>query len=337
MTRSGIKVAVLGGGSWGSTVASLAAANADTVLWARNSDTAHEVNTEHTNSQYLGDLRLHPALRASDSLHDVLAGADVVVAGIPSHAMRQVLTDAAPSIRPWIPILSLTKGLEQGTNLRMTQVIEEILPGHPVGILAGPNLAKEVLAGLAAAAVMAMTDERVASSLQVLFSSKRFRVYTNTDVLGSEMGGCLKNVIAISAGMAEGLGVGDNTRAMVITRGLAEMARLGVAMGGDLQTFAGLTGMGDLMATCMSPLSRNRQVGEQLARGRTIDEVVADMNMVAEGVKAASVVMRFAEQYDVQMPICAEVDAVVNAGSSAVAAFRGLQRVTATSEIHGVV
>jgi glycerol-3-phosphate dehydrogenase (NAD(P)+) len=337
MTDRTIKVAVLGGGSWGSTVASLTAANADTVLWARSGETAREINTAHTNSGYLGDLPLHPALRASDSLSEVLADSDVVVAGVPSHSMRQVLTDAAPFIRPWIPILSLTKGLEQGTNLRMTQVIDEILPGHPVGILAGPNLAKEVLAGYAAAAVVAMTDERVATSLQRLFASKRFRVYTNTDVLGSEMGGCLKNVIAISAGMAEGLGVGDNTRAMVITRGLAEMARLGVAMGGDLRTFAGLTGMGDLMATCMSPLSRNRQVGEQLARGRSIDEIVAHMKMVAEGVKAASVVMRFAEQYDVQMPICAEVDAVVNAGGTAVGAFRGLQRFTATSEIHGVV
>jgi len=237
-------------------------------------------------------------------------------------------------VRPWIPIVSLTKGLEQGTRMRPTEIISEVLPGHPAGVLSGPNLAREVLSGYAAAAVIAMPDAHVASSLQSIFASRVFRVYTGTDVLGCELGGVLKNVIAIAAGMGEGLGVGDNTRAMVITRGLAEITRLGTAMGGEQLTFAGLTGLGDLMATCMSPLSRNRRVGEELARGRTIAEITADMNQVAEGVKTARVVVELAEQYEVAMPIAAEVDAVVNEGRSAEEAFRGLRRVQPRSEAH---
>ena len=333
MTRP-IQVTVLGGGSWGTTVASLAAAHARAVLWARDADVAHEISAEHRNSRYLPDLDLHAELEATASLEDAVEAADVLVMGVPSHGMRAALEAAAPLVRPWIPIVSLAKGLEAGTRLRPTQVIGEVLPGHPAGVLSGPNLAREVLAGYAAAAVIAMPDAHVARSLQEIFASRVFRVYTGTDVLGCELGGVLKNVIAIAAGMGEGLGVGDNTRAMVITRGLAEITRLGTAMGGEQPTFAGLTGLGDLMATCMSPLSRNRRVGEELARGRTIDEITADMNQVAEGVKTARVVVELAEQYDVAMPIASEVDAVVNDGRSAEEAFRGLRRVQPRSEAH---
>ena len=333
MTRP-IQVTVLGGGSWGTTVASLAAGHARAVLWARDEEVAREVATEHRNSRYLPDLDLHPELEATTSLEEAVEAADVLVMGVPSHGMRAALEAAAPHVRPWIPIVSLAKGLEAGTRLRPTEVIGEVLPGHPAGVLSGPNLAREVLAGYAAAAVMAMPDEHVARSLQAVFASRVFRVYTATDVLGCELGGVLKNVIAIAAGMGEGLGVGDNTRAMVITRGLAEITRLGTAMGGEQLTFAGLTGLGDLMATCMSPLSRNRRVGEELARGRTIAEITADMNQVAEGVKTARVVVELAEQYQVAMPIAAEVDAVVNEGRSAEEAFRGLRRVQPRSEAH---
>jgi glycerol-3-phosphate dehydrogenase (NAD(P)+) len=251
---------------------------------------------------------------------------------VPSDAMRGVLEGAAKFVRPWIPVVSLVKGLEQGTSRRATEVISEILPGHPAGVLAGPNLAREVLAGYAAASVIAMPDEHIANSLQPLFSSRVFRVYTGTDVLGCELGGVVKNVIAIAAGMAEGLGVGDNTRATVIARGLAEITRLGVALGGDPRTFAGLTGLGDLIATCMSPLSRNRYVGEQVARGRAIADVLAEMNMVAEGVKSARAVIELATANGVATPIMAEVDAVVNEGRSAAEAFRGLRRVPPRSE-----
>ncbi len=330
------RVAVLGAGSWGTTVASLAAANAATTLWARRADLAEEIDQRHENGMYLPGLALHPALRATSSLEDAVWPADVLVVGVPSHGFRATLEEAAKYVRPWIPIVSLSKGLESGTAMRMTQVIDAVLPGHPTGVLAGPNLAREVLQGYAAASVVAMADEHVASSLQGLFASKTFRVYTNTDVIGCEIGGVLKNVIAIAAGMAEGLGVGDNTRAMVITRGLAEITRLGVVMGADPRTFAGLTGLGDLVATCMSPLSRNRTVGEKLARGMSIEQITAEMNMVAEGVKSCRVVLDLAERYGVDMPIVREVDAVVNGGSRPTDAYRGLLRIAPTSEIHGV-
>ena len=333
MTRP-IQVTVLGAGSWGTTVASLSAATARTVLWARSPETAAEVADEHRNARYLGELDLDDRLLATSSLGEAVSDADVLITGVPSHGLRSVLEEAAPHVRPWIPVLSLTKGLEQGSRMRPTEIIGEVLPGHPAGVISGPNLAREVLAGYAAAAVVAMPDERVAASLQALFASRVFRVYTSTDVLGCELGGVLKNVIAIAAGMAEGLGVGDNTRAMVITRGLAEITRLGVALGGRPETFAGLTGLGDLMATCMSPLSRNRQVGEQIARGRSIDEITASMNMVAEGVKSARTVTELGRGAGVHLPIAEEIDAVVNEGRTAGEAFRGLRRMQARSELH---
>lgn len=335
MTRQ-IQVCVLGAGSWGTTVASLSAANAHTTLWARRAELATEVDEQHLNNRYLPGMPLHSTLRATSSLEDAVWPADVLVVAVPSHGFRATLEEAAKFVRPWIPIVSLSKGLEQGTAKRMTEVVDDVLPGHPVGVLAGPNLAREVLAGYAAAAVIAMADEHVACSLQTLFRTRLFRVYTNTDVLGCELGGALKNVIAIAAGMAEGLGVGDNTRAMVITRGLAEITRLGVAMGADSRTFAGLTGLGDLMATCMSPLSRNRTVGERLARGQTIEQITSDMQMVAEGIKTCRVVLELADRYGVDMPIVREVDGVVNEGRRATDAYRGLTRIAPTSEIHGV-
>ena len=330
-----VHVAVLGGGSWGTTVASLAAANATSMLWSRDPQTAAEVNEHHRNQRYLGDLDLHPELRGTTSLEEAVYDADIIVVGVPSHAVRQTLVAVAPLLRHWVPIVSLTKGLEQGTRLRMTEVIEQELPGHPAGVLAGPNLAREVLAGYAAAAVIAMPDAHVAMSLQRVFSSRRFRVYTNPDVTGCELGGALKNVVAIAAGMAEGLGLGDNTKAMVLTRGLAEITRLGVAMGGDPRTFPGLTGLGDLMATCTSPLSRNRTVGVELARGRTIDEITTGMRMVAEGVKTSRVVVELAREYEVESPIACEVDAVVHDGRTPLDSFAGLGRVPPSSEFDG--
>jgi glycerol-3-phosphate dehydrogenase (NAD(P)+) len=327
-----IRVAVLGAGSWGTTVASLAARNADTLIWARRADTIDQINREHRNDLYLKGLNLNKKLRATASLEEALNDCDVLVMGVPSHSFRDTLKKVAPLIRPWVPVVSLAKGLEQGTRRRMTEVIHEEMPGHPAGLLAGPNIAREVLQGMAAAAVVAMPDESIACALQPLFSSSVFRVYTNTDVIGSELGGPLKNVIAISAGMGQGLGVGENTRAMVITRGLAELSRLGVAMGGRADTFAGLTGLGDLLTTCMSPLSRNRQVGEKYAQGMSTAEIVASMNMVAEGIKTSSVVMELAAKYGVEMPIAREVDAVVRGQHSAQQAFRGLRKLAAGAE-----
>ncbi|MGI8492051.1 MAG: NAD(P)H-dependent glycerol-3-phosphate dehydrogenase [Acidimicrobiales bacterium] len=319
-----MNVTVLGGGSWGTTVASLTTASNATVLWARDPAVADEVNARHTNSGYLPDLALPPALRATADLEEAVQGADVLIVGIPSKAFRSVLEDAAKWIRPWIPVVSLTKGIEQGTLKRMTQIIEELLPGHPAAALTGPNLAREIMSGYAAASVIATEDLGVAAALQAVLSHQMFRVYMNHDVIGCEVGGALKNVVAIATGMAQGLGVGDNTRAAVMTRGLAELTRLGVAMGAEQATLAGLAGMGDLMATCISPLSRNRTVGEQLGRGRALEDILAEMHMVAEGVGTALTALELADHYGVELPICREIHQVVIGEKTAVDAYRGL-------------
>ncbi len=327
-----LKSAVIGGGSWGTTVASVLANNTPTMIWARRAEVADEINTSHTNEQYLPGAKLSPKLQATADLDKAVSYADVLVLGVPSKAMRETLEAIRPSIRPWVPVISLAKGLEPGTGYRMTEIIKEMLPGHPPGVLTGPNLAKEIIDGFAAASVLAMEDEVIVERLKPLFASGVFRVYTNTDVVGCELGGAFKNVIAIAAGMGDGAGAGVNTRSTVITRGLAEMTRLGTVMGGRARTFAGLAGMGDMMATCTSELSRNHHVGVELGKGRTIDEIIADMNQVAEGVKTSKVVMELAKQYDIEMPISHEVYKVCHEGSSARQAFRGLLRTASGSE-----
>jgi glycerol-3-phosphate dehydrogenase (NAD(P)+) len=233
-------------------------------------------------------------------------------------------------------VVSLSKGLEPGTRLRMSEVAGQELPGHPAGVLTGPNLAKEVLVGQSAAAVLAMPAEDQASPLQQSLSRDLFKVYRSDDVVGAELAGALKNVFAIAAGMAAGLGLGDNTRALVLCRAIAEMTRLGVAMGGSPMTFAGLAGIGDLFATCVSPLSRNRTVGERLARGETVEEITSSMQQVAEGLKAAASVVALAEQHEVEMPIATQVDAVVNAGRGPREAYENLLRRVPSIEFEGV-
>jgi glycerol-3-phosphate dehydrogenase (NAD(P)+) len=321
-----LRVAVMGGGSWGTTIASMVSRNTPTVLWARDPATVAEINEKHTNHRYLGDARLSARLSATADLAEAVRNADVIVMGIPSHNFRATLTDVGKHIRPWVPVISLTKGLEAGTQARMTQIITEVLPGHPPGVLTGPNLAREIMAGDAAASVLAMDDDTIVRRLKELFRSGLFRVYTNTDVVGCEFGGVLKNVVAIAAGMGDGLGAGDNTRAAVITRGLAEITRLGTALGGRPETFAGLAGMGDLVATCTSIHSRNRFVGEQLGKGLSLDEIVRKMHMVAEGVKSVPAVIALADAHGVEMPIAREVYRVVHEGGTPRQAFRGLIR-----------
>ncbi|MCZ0727329.1 NAD(P)H-dependent glycerol-3-phosphate dehydrogenase [Mycolicibacterium iranicum] len=330
------KVVVLGGGSWGTTVASICARRGPTLQWVRSQETADDINTNHRNSKYLGDeVELADTLRATTDFTEAAECADVIVMGVPSHGFRGVLTELATQLRPWVPVVSLVKGLEQGTNYRMSQIVDEILPGHPAGILAGPNIAREVADGYAAAAVLAMPDQHLAANLAGLFRTKRFRTYTTDDVCGVEMAGALKNVYAIAVGMGFALGIGENTRAMVMARAVAEMSKLGVAMGGNRDTFAGLAGMGDLIVTCTSQRSRNRHVGEQLGKGKTVEEIIAAMNQVAEGVKAASVIMEFADKYGISMPIAREVDGVVNHGSSVEQAYRGLMVEKPGHEVHG--
>jgi glycerol-3-phosphate dehydrogenase (NAD(P)+) len=266
-----MRVAVIGAGSWGTTVAALAARTNPTTLWARRPELASMINTEAVNADYLPGHRLPYGLRASADLDDCIDGAEAVVMGVPSHGYRAVMEQIAASLPPSTPILSLTKGIEQGTTLRMTEVVAEVAADHDpsiIGVLTGPNLAKEVIAGQPAAAVVAMEDVEVAAELQAVFMDPTFRVYTNTDVVGCELAGALKNVMAIAAGMAKGLGFGQNTLAALITRALAEITRLGVRLGGRPETFAGLAGMGDLIATCQSDQSRNNRVGMGLAEGK---------------------------------------------------------------------
>ncbi|MCU1697066.1 MAG: glycerol-3-phosphate dehydrogenase [Mycobacterium sp.] len=329
-------VVVLGGGSWGTTVASICARRGPTLQWVRSEETAADINENHRNSPYLGnDVELSPTLMATTDFSEAADTADVIVMGVPSHGFRGVLTELAKELRPWVPVVSLVKGLEQGTNYRMSQIVDEVLPGHPAGILAGPNIAREVAEGFAAAAVLAMPDQHLAANLGQLFHTKRFRTYTTDDVVGVEMAGALKNVYAIAVGMGYSIGIGENTRAMVMSRAVREMSKLGEAMGGHRDTFAGLAGMGDLIVTCTSQRSRNRYVGEQLGAGKPIDEIIASMNQVAEGVKAASVIMEFGNEYGVSMPIAREVDGVINHGTTVDDAYRGLAAEKPGHEVHG--
>jgi len=327
-----LKVGLLGGGSWGTTVASLITRNAPVTLWARDEATVNEINTHHTNKKYLPDATLPETLKATNDIREAVKDADVLVVGIPSTNFRRVLEEAKEHIRAWVPVISLTKGLEQDTNLRMSQVINEVLPGHPVGVLTGPNLAREIMAGNAAASVLAMEDEIIVRELQSLFHSGLFRVYTNTDLLGCELGGILKNLIAIAVGMGDGMGAGDNTRSALITRGLAEVSRLLVAIGGNAETFSGLAGIGDMIATCTSTQSRNRTVGYELGKGRAIQDIIDEMIMVAEGVKSAPAIMALADKYNVDMPISRDVYSVICGEKTPRQIFMGLLKTEAGAE-----
>ncbi|MCU7729472.1 NAD(P)H-dependent glycerol-3-phosphate dehydrogenase [Actinoplanes sp. KI2] len=335
MTLRTPTVAVLGGGTWGTTVASLAARATRTVLWVRDPEIATAINVTHRNPRYLPDFDLTPALRATAEAAEAVADADVLIAAAPSQHLRGVLTAAADHVRPLIPVVSIAKGIELGTGKRMTEVIAEVLPGHPAGVLSGPNIAREIVQGYAAAATLAMPDHHTAQTLQGIFHTSRYRVYTSEDVLGVEIAGALKNVFAIAVGFGDGLGAGDNTRAMVITRSLHEMTRLGVALGGRAETLAGLAGMGDLIVTCISPHSRNRHVGFELGRGRPLAEILAGMNQVAEGVKTTASVMKLAAERGIEIPIARDVDAVLNHGQPVEETYRGLLRVTPGHEVHG--
>ncbi len=330
------RVAVIGAGSWGTAAACLASTNVATVLWARSPELAAEMAETHVNKRYLPEYGLHDRLAVTSSLADALDGSDVVVMAVPSHGFRAVLMEAVPMIGAGVPVVSLSKGVEQGSLKRMTEVVAEVLPGHPTGVLTGPNLAKEIMAGRPAASVIAMTDDAVSEELQRVFNTPSFRVYTNPDVVGCEVAGALKNVMALAAGMSDGMGLGDNTKAALMTRGLAELTRLGVALGGSPLTFIGLAGMGDLIATCMSKQSRNRHVGEELGRGRHIDEVIASMNMVAEGVKTSRAVVALAARLELELPIAEQVAAVVNGERTAVEVIPALMQRQMRAELHGI-
>ena len=313
MSRRG-HLAVVGAGSWGTAFASVLVRNhMPTLLWSRRADLARDINTKHRNETYLPGSDLPAALRATADLEEAVGRASVIIIAIPSHGFRDKMKEMGPLISPDASVIHLTKGIEPDSLLRMSEVICEAGGIEPdrAGVVSGPNLAKEVARGLPGATVVACTDEARAQRLQRLFHCASFRVYTNTDVCGVEIGGTTKNVIAIAAGIADGMGYGDNSKSALITRGLIEITRLGVQMGAQPMTFMGLAGIGDLVATCMSRQSRNRHVGEQLGLGRKLDEIIAEMNMVAEGVKSCSAVLGLAERAGVEMPIVSRVGKIL--------------------------
>ncbi|MGE3620303.1 MAG: NAD(P)H-dependent glycerol-3-phosphate dehydrogenase [Acidimicrobiia bacterium] len=331
-----MRVAVVGAGSWGTTLAARCARRGAATLWARRPELAAEVDAARVNAAYLPGVVLPPSLEVTASLERAVAGAELVLLAVPTRGMRATAAALAGAVAPGVPVVSLAKGLEAGTRRRMSEVVAEELPGHPVGVLTGPNLSHEIAAGRPAAAVVAVEDHDVAEAVGATLRDDVFRVYTNHDVVGCEVAGALKNVIAIAAGMAAGLGTGDNALAAVITRGLAELTRLGVAMGGEAQTFAGLAGVGDLVATCTSGHSRNRWVGEQLGRGRSLAEATAELPGVAEGVATSAVVVQLAAELGVEVPLSEEVRAVCHDGRSAREAYRRVLARDGGAEVRGL-
>ena len=310
-------IAVVGAGSWGTTVASTVAQNQSTMLWARRAALAQQITAEHENIDYLRGVALTESLLCSSNLQDVVRDASIVMMAVPSNGFRDVLVEVAKYVSPQVPIVSLTKGLERDTLKRMSEVVADVLPRHCVAVLTGPNLAHEILAGQPAATVVGCSDDEIAKQIQVLLTRPTLRVYTNPDVVGCEIGGVVKNVIAIAAGIVEGMGFGDNSKATLITRGLAEMSRLGIALGANPNTFTGLAGIGDVVATCASAQSRNTAVGVRLGKGESIESITASMKMVAEGVKSSLSVLQLAQRCKVDMPITEQVAAVCEGTISA--------------------
>ena len=309
-----MKVAVLGAGSWGTTLAARLAARSQTTVWARETNVAEAISQRHENPLFLPGFSLPITLSATNHLAPALDHVDVVVFAVPSRYFRSIAELARPFVPEGADLVSVTKGLDPSTCMRMSEVLDQTLPGRQgqICVLSGPNLAREVMAGRPSATVIACRDETRAERLQRLFMDASLRVYTNPDVVGCEIGGAVKNVIAIAAGIADGLGYGWNTKSALITRGLAELARLGVALGGAPLTFIGLAGNGDLIATCSSPESRNRTVGEQLGKGHPINEILSSMHMVAEGVATTPAVLTLAQRTSTVMPIAQTVSEVLN-------------------------
>ncbi|MGY0058103.1 NAD(P)H-dependent glycerol-3-phosphate dehydrogenase [Streptomyces sp. LZ34] len=331
------RCAVYGTGSWGTAFAMvLADAGCEVTLWGRRPGPVEAINTTRTNPDYLPGTELPRSVRATTDPAEAARRAEFTVLAVPSQTLRGNLAEWAPLLPADTVLVSLMKGVELGTAKRMSEVIEEVAKASPerVAVLTGPNLAKEIAARQPAASVVACRDEDVARRLQAACHTPYFRPYTNTDVVGCELGGAVKNVIALAVGIADGMGLGDNTKASLITRGLAETTRLGLAMGADAHTFAGLAGMGDLVATCSSPLSRNHTFGTNLGRGMTLEETIAATKQTAEGVKSCESVLDLARRHDVDMPITETVVSVVHDGKPPLVALKELMSRSAKPERH---
>jgi glycerol-3-phosphate dehydrogenase (NAD(P)+) len=310
MTRA----AVMGTGSWGTAfAATLADAGTTVTMWGRRPDSVAQINAG-CNTDYLPGIALPDGISATPDAGEALEGADIVVLAVPSQTLRTNLEQWAHLLPPAAAVVSLMKGVELGTTKRMSEVVHEVgqVPWERVVVVSGPNLAREIANRQPAASVVACRDHDTADRVAAACVTGYFRPYTNTDVVGTELGGAVKNVVALAVGMAEGMGMGDNTKASIITRGLAETARLGVRVGADPGTFLGLAGVGDLIATCMSPLSRNRTFGENLGKGLSVAEVVALTRQTAEGVKSCHSVLALARSNEVEMPIAEAVTSVID-------------------------
>ncbi|MGH7567479.1 MAG: NAD(P)H-dependent glycerol-3-phosphate dehydrogenase [Gemmatimonadales bacterium] len=313
------RVAVVGGGAWGTALADLLARKGeDVVLWAREPEVVEGIQRSHVNALFLPDAPLAPGLRATADPVEAVRGAEVVVSAAPSHAVRAVMSRAAPALAGRPLVISVSKGIEADRLQTLSCVLREVLGGGtPIAVLSGPSFAREVYERQPTAVVAAAADASVARRAQQVFSTAHFRVYSHTDVVGVELGGALKNVIALAAGILEGLGLGHNTRAALVTRGLAEITRLGVALGADPMTFAGLAGLGDLILTATGALSRNRSLGVELGQGKSLEQARAGKQSVAEGVNTARTAVALADRHGVELPIAREVAAVLFQGKAA--------------------
>ncbi|WP_029089969.1 NAD(P)H-dependent glycerol-3-phosphate dehydrogenase [Brevibacterium album] len=313
-SASSPRTTVLGAGSWGTTFAKVVAdAGHPVTLWARRAEVAEEINRHGTNSAYLGELALGERVRATADAREALAGAEIVVLAVPAQSLRENLREFGDAIAPEAVLVSLMKGIEVSTGKRMSEVIAETTGHDParIAVVSGPNLAREIAEGQPTATVVAAPDPAAAEAVAALSANSYFRPYTNTDVVGVELGGAVKNVIALAVGLCDGQGLGDNSKASIITRGLAETTRLALALGAETHTLSGLAGLGDLVATCASPLSRNRSFGRLLGTGMTVEEAAAETKQVAEGVKSAPAVLALGEAHGVDLPITQAVSAVL--------------------------
>lgn len=318
-------VAVVGGGSWGTALAiHLTRLGIAPRLWVREPELAELMREKRENSWYLPGIRLPVEIDPTPDLAQALKDAELALLVVPSHAFAAVVEAARPWVRPGVPLLSATKGLEPARDRRMSEILAEVFPSSPLAVLSGPTFAREVALGCPTAAVVASADAELSVYVQRMLASREFRLYTNRDVVGVELGGALKNIMAIATGISDGLGLGENARAGLITRGLAEITRLGVALGASPLTFAGLAGLGDLVLTCTGSLSRNRALGLALAAGKSLAEAQAETRMVAEGVGATESALRLARRAEVALPICQEVGAVLFEGKSPRAALAAL-------------
>jgi glycerol-3-phosphate dehydrogenase (NAD(P)+) len=328
------KLAIIGAGSWGTALACVLAPRfASVSLWAYEADLAERLEATRSNDVFLPGFRLPGNVAAGHSLEAALEGAETVVSVMPSHVVRAVYVQMLPHLSEGVGIVSATKGLEAGSLMRISEVIRDVVgPQFRIAALSGPTFAREVAAGSPTALVAASEDEAFAEEIQVRFSGPAFRVYRNNDPAGVEIGGALKNVVAIGAGICDGLGLGHNAVAALITRGLAELTRLAVAVGGRAETLAGLAGLGDLVLTCTGDLSRNRQVGLKLAAGLKLGQIESATPMVAEGIKTTSVALQLAERHGVDVPIARQMHAVLNLGRSPGEAVQELMSRTLRSE-----